>query len=50
MTLQEATDIIHYVTQMWPFQRLTQEELKEVEKAYSVIKQEQMKALGEPPF
>ena len=50
MTPTEAKEIIDRATQMWPFQRLTDKELKELEEAYSVVKNQKMTELGEPPF
>lgn len=54
MTLEEANEIIDRVSKMWPFSRLNDEELREVEKAYKLVRAYQLRHLNddtpEAPF
>lgn len=50
MTPQQAQEIVDRYTKMWPFSRLTQEQMKEIEEAYKILKQKGLDDLGESPF
>ncbi len=54
MTLEEANEIIDRVSKMWPFGRLNDEQLKEVEEAYKLVRAAQLNKLitdtPEAPF
>ena len=51
MTVSQAREIVQrYSVTNWPFSRLTQDQLKELEKAYKVIRQHEIDKLGEGRF
>lgn len=50
VTPQQAQEIVDRYTKMWPFSRLTQEQMKEIEEAYKILKQKGLEDLGESPF
>lgn len=50
MTVKQAQEIVDRYTRMWPFTRLTSEQVKEVEEAYKVLKQQKLEDMGESPF
>lgn len=54
MTLEEANEIIDRVSKMWPFSRLDQKQLAEVEEAYKLVRAAQLNKLitdtPEAPF
>lgn len=54
MTPQQAQEIVDRYTKMWPFSRLTQEQLTDIEKAYKILRdkaqQDLLDQLGEGRF
>ena len=54
MTPKEAQEIVDRYTKMWPFSRLTQEQMNEIETAYKVLRekaqQDMFDQLGEGRF
>ena len=50
MTLKEAHEIIDRSTKMWPFRRLTDQEMIDLETAYNVVRQNEIEKLGEGRF
>lgn len=54
MTPKQAQEIVDRYTKMWPFSRLTTEQMAEIEQAYKVLKeksqQDMFDQLGEGRF
>lgn len=54
MTLKQAQEIVDRYNKMWPFTRLTSEQLTEIEKAYKILRekaqQDMFDELGEGRF
>ena len=54
MTPKQAQEIVDRYTKMWPFSRLSQEQMDEIEKAYKVLRekaqQDMFDQLGEGRF
>lgn len=50
MTAQEAQEIIEMYHKWWPFTRLTEEQMKQLEQAHKTLRQKEINDLGEPPF
>lgn len=54
MTEDEAQSIVDVYTKMWPFSRLTPEEMKKLEEAYSVLikkaRKDVLKDVGDAPL
>jgi len=54
MTPKQAQEIVDRYTKMWPFSRLTTEQMREIEQAYKVLRdkaqQDMFDELGEGRF
>lgn len=50
MTIEQAREVIHRCSTNWPFTRLSQEQLKELEQAYKVVREHEIAKLGEGRF
>ena len=50
MTLKEAQEIIIQTAKMWPFQRLTDQQMTDLTNAYKIVRQHEIEKLGEGRF
>jgi len=50
MTVEQAREIIERATKMWPFSRLTKEQMTDLDEAYKVVREYEIQKLGEGRF